>query len=218
MKKRDWTNITLPAFSNNYPLAPFKMRHLIIISAVFVLMSCLDNQKKPSPIASDRLELTPGPDKNLKEEHLETKTDITACDKTALDFLKLANKNIQTDFFHQLDSIRKVQYPQNDQDKAIFVDLTPALLDRFLRDLNKSEFSKTGKFKKEYYFGIAPPKYTDSKECKDAISITFDKKTCSFLLVIYNEFPEEWCQESSVIYGFKINGNRISDFGRNEAG
>lgn len=185
-------------------------------------MSCLDNQKKPSPIASDRLELTPGSDKNLKEEHLETKTaiqtDTTACNKKAIDFLKLANKNIQTDFFHQLDSIRKVQYPQNNQDTAIFVDLTPALLDRFLRDMNKNEFSKTGKFKKEYYFSIAPPKYTDSKECKDAISITFDKKTCSYLLVIYNVFPADWCQESSVIYGFKIIENRISNFRRNEAG
>jgi len=198
------------------------MRHLIIISTIFLLIGCADNQKKETPIASDRLELIPEPDKNLKEEHLESKADTqidsTSCDKTALDFLKLANKNIQTDFFHQLDSIRKVQYPKNDQETAIFVDLTPKLLDKFLRDLNKDEFSKTGNFEKEYNFNIAPPKYTDSKECKDKISITFDKRTCSFRLVINNEFFAEWCQESTVIYGFKINGNKISDFGRNEAG
>lgn len=161
------------------------------------------------PTKSDRLELIPEPD---------TQIDTISYDKRALEFLKLTNKNIQTDFFHQLDSIRKVQYPKNDQDTAIFVDLTPKLLDKFLRDLNEDEFSKAGNFEKEYNFNIAPPKYTDSKECSDKISITFDKRTCSFRLVIYNEFFAEWCQESIVVYGFKIKGNKISDFRRNEAG
>lgn len=198
------------------------MRYFIIISTMLLLISCLDNQKKRAAIPYDSLELTPGPDRNLKEIHSENNTNIqrdtTKCDKTALDFLKLANKKIQADFFHQLDSTKKVQYPNKDQDTAIFVDLTPKLLDRFLSDLNKEGFYKTGNFEKEYYFNIAPQGYTDSKECKDKISITFDKSTCSFRLVINNKFPADWCQESSVIYWFKINGNKISAFGRNEAG
>lgn len=198
------------------------MRHLIIISTIFLLLGCADNQKKEKPNTSDRLELIPATDKNRKAEDLEsnisTQIDTTSCGKTALEFLKLANKNIQIDFFHQLDSIRKVQYPKNDQDTTIFVDLSPNLLDKFIRDLNKVVFSKTGNFEKEYDFNLAPPKYTDSKECKDKISITFDKRTCSFQLVIYNKFFAEWCQETTVIYGFKINTNKISNFGRNEAG
>lgn len=135
-----------------------------------------------------------------------------------MDFLKLTDKTIQADFFHKLDSIRKVQYPKNDQDTAIFVDLTPKLMDIFIKDLNKDELNKTGSFEKEYNFNIAPPKYKDSKECIDKISLSFDKETCSFRLVIFNEFFAEWCQESSVFYGFQINGDKILDFGRNEAG
>ena len=125
---------------------------------------------------------------------------------------------LQADFFRQLDSIRKVQYPKNNLDTSIFVDLTPKLLDRFIKDLNKDELSKTGEFEKEYNFNIAPRQYADSKECKDKISITFDKNTCSFRLVIFNEFFAEWCQESTVIYGFEIDGDKILNLGRNDAG
>lgn len=198
------------------------MRYLVIFTIISLLIGCADNPKKETTIASDRLELIPEPDKNLKEENLALKEDqpidTTTCEKTALDFLRLANKNIQTDFFHQLDSIRKVQYPENDQDTAIFVDLTPKLLNKFLRDLNKDVFSKTGNFEKDYNFNIAPPKYTDSKECKDNISITFDKRACSFRLVICNEFFAEWCQESVVVYTLKADGNKILLIWRDVAG
>jgi hypothetical protein len=78
--------------------------------------------------------------------------------------------------------------------------------------------AKTGNFDKEYYFNIAPLQFSDSKKCKDKISITFYKETCSFILVIHNEFFADWCQESSVTYGFEINGDKISDFRRNVAG
>lgn len=135
-----------------------------------------------------------------------------------MDFLKLEDKTVQADFFHQLDSIRKVQYPKNDQDTAIFVDITPKLLDKFILDLNKDQLYKNDEFEKEYNFNIAPPQYTDSKKCKDRVSVAFDKKTCNFRLIVFNEFFAEWCQESAVIYAFKINGGKILDLVRNEAG
>lgn len=198
------------------------MRNLIIISTLLFFLSCTNYQEKETSTASDRHLLIPEPDSNLKEEYLKSKSnnqnETVSCDKTALDFLKLTDKKIQADFFHQLDSIRKVQYPKNDQDTAIFVDLTPKLLDNFIKDLNKDQLYKTGEFEKEYNFNISPPQYTDSKECEDKVSLTFDKINCSFRLIIFNEFFAEWCQESTVVYVFKINGDRILDFGRSEAG
>lgn len=172
------------------------MKQILVISTLFLLIACVDKSKNVS----------------------STTSDTASCDKSAVAFLKLANNSFQADFFHQLDSIKKVQYPQNDQDAAIFVDLTPKLLNMFLKDMKEGEFSKTNKFEKEYNFNIAPPDYTDSKECKDKISITFDKRTCSFLLVIYNEFFAEWCQESTIFYEFKIAGDKIYDLRRNIAG
>jgi hypothetical protein len=201
---------------------PIKMKHLITIFIIFSLFSCAQNQEKVTVTGADSIELTAESDNNLKEVPVESKagtqTDSGSCDKTALEFVKLNNKNTRADFFHQLDSVRKAQYPNNDHEPAIFVDLTPKLLDKFLKDLNKDQLVKTGNFDKEYYFKIAPLQFSDSKKCKDKISITFYKETCSFILVIHNEFFAEGCQESSVTYGFQINGDKISDFARNEAG
>lgn len=201
------------------PMMLFAMRRLIILLTIFFLIGCIDN-KKNAPTSSDKLIAVS--DKSLKEEYLESKAvpqiDTTSCDETALAFLELVDKNIQADFFHLLDSIRKAQYPQNDQDTTISVDLTPKLLDKFLNDLNKAQFAQTGKFEKEYNFNIAPPEFADSKACTDQISLSFEKNTCSFRLVITNRFFAEWCHGSSVVYGFKINGGKISSFGRNEAG
>lgn len=185
---------------------PIKMKHLITIFIIFFSFSCAQNQEKVTVTGADSTELA------------GTQIDSGSCDKTALDFVKLTNKNTRSGFFNQLDSARKAQYPNNDHEPAIFVDLTPELLDKFLKDLNKDQLVKTGNFDKEYYFNIAPLQFSDSKKCKDKISITFYKETCSFILVIHNEFFAEGCQESSITYGFEINGDKISDFTRNEAG
>jgi hypothetical protein len=198
------------------------MKHLIFILTIFLLFGCAENQEKVSVAKTDSVGLTPGSGKNVEKVFLESKsgtqTDSGPCDKTALEFLKLNNKNTRADFFHQLDSVRKLQFPNNDQDTAIFVDLTPKLLATFLKDLNKDQLVKTGHFDKGYYFNIAPQQFSDSRKCKDRISINFDRKTCSFYITIYNEFFAEWCQESTVTYGFKIKGDKISGFTRNEAG
>lgn len=152
------------------------------------------------------------------------KSELTTISKTFIqtcspeDFLKLKDKHLQEDFFAHLDSIRKVQYPNNNQDTNIFVDLTPKLLSRFLKDIDKDILIMTGRFEREYHFNIAPPGYSDPEICKDKISLLFNTESCSFRMIIYNTFFAEWCQESSVVYVFQINGNRITEFWRNEAG
>lgn len=138
----------------------------------------------------------------------------------AVDLMKLQNKELQNDFFKQLDSIRHIQYPNNDQETEIMVDFTPAMLKQFLKDIDTATLSKTGRFEKEYYFNIAPKGYSDPKVCKDKISVEFDFATCTYRMVIWNSFLVEpnWCTEHQVVYGFTIKNNKIIDLERNEAG
>jgi hypothetical protein len=76
------------------------------------------------------------------------------------------------------------------------------------------------RFAKTYHFNIAPKGYTDPEKCEDKIEVRFDEKNCSFQLFIYNTFLVEpdWCTESMVIYGFKLERGKIVDFWRQEAG
>lgn len=199
----------------------FNMKPLFLLLTAFLIISCADSKEKAATTA-DRLELVPEPDKKLKEEYFKKQDSIenkkTECEKLASDILKLKNKKLQNDFFHLLDSTRKVQYPKNNQDTNIFVDLTPKFLQQFLTDLDMDQLNKTGEFEKIYHFNIAPPKFSDSKDCKDKISISFNKTSCNFRMLIYNSFFAEWCQESIVIYEFQINEDRITNFWRTEAG
>jgi len=146
--------------------------------------------------------------------------ETTTKNCSAVDFIKLENKGLQKSFFTQLDSIRKVQYPDNDQETEIFVDLTPRLLNQFLKDINKDYLIKNGDFEKEYNFNISPPDYTDHIDCKDKIKIKYYPNSCSFRMEIHNTFlvPDNWCTESMVVYGFTIRDGKITDFGRNVAG
>jgi hypothetical protein len=149
-------------------------------------------------------------------EQIET----SKCTRTITDFLILKRKDLQIGLFAKIDSIRKVQYPDNDQETSIMVDLTAEYLTRFLNDLDSDSLTKIQRFEKEYHFSIAPKGFTDPADCKDKIAVSLDEKDCSFRLNIYNTFLVEpnWCTESMVVYGFKIKNNRIIDFWRQEAG
>ena len=153
---------------------------------------------------------------NNEIEQIESST----CSETISDFLKLNQQDLQTDVFVKIDSIRKVQYPDSDQETSIMVDLTAEYLTRFLNDIETDSLKKNQGFEKEYHFDIAPEGFTDPTECKDKIAVSFDNKDCSFRLNIYNTFLVEpnWCTESMVVYGFKIENSRIIDFWRQEAG
>ena len=149
---------------------------------------------------------------------------FTSCRQTqkcqALGLMKLQNKKFQDDFFKQLDSIRKVQYPNNDQETEIMIDIDRKLLIQFLKDIDQPALSKNKSFEKEYHFNIAPKEYSDPPECKDKISVEFYPENCGYRMVIWNTFlvEENWCTESQVVYGFEIQNDRVVNFSRNEAG
>lgn len=176
----------------------------------------LDSLKKDFPfnleLPSYELVIPPVPVQLTK---IEEKWDCSAND-----FLSLKNEKVSNQLFFKLDSIRSYQYPNNDQEVNISVDLTKEYLNKFLADIDKDILSKTGRYENEYHFNIAPKGYTDPKKCMDKISVEFSSTDCSYRMVIYNTFLVEpdWCTESAVIYSFKIKNKTIVDFYRNEAG
>lgn len=168
---------------------------------------------------SDML-IEPGTPTSETNKYSSEQPDFALCSTKALDFMLLQQETIQKTFFAQLDSVRQSQYPNNDQEREIMVDLTPEYLEKFLTDLSPDSLRKTGFFEKNYHFNLAPDGYTDPEVCKDKIQITFHEEYCSFRLCIYNTFWVEpnWCTESMVVYVFRIEGNKIIDFSRNEVG
>lgn len=137
------------------------------------------------------------------------------------DFLQLKNKELQADFFRVLDSTRKSQYRNNDQDIYNLVDITPDLLRKFLKDINADTLARHDVFEARYFFNIAPRSFTDSKKCDDLVTLRFFREDGSFRMIIDNVYPVEelgCAGGAQVIYGFKIRDNRIVDFDRQAAG
>lgn len=210
----------------NYLVPIKKMKNLIYILTVLTFFGCGNSEKRETTTTSNRMELVPEPDKDLREEYeksiakVSEQNDSTSCTGKNIDFMKLKNKKVQADFFSKLDSIRRVQYPDNNQETSIMVDLTPEYLIKFLKDIDSDSLIRNNQFEKEYHFNIAPKDYTDPEFCKDKIAVSFDVENCSFRLNVYNTFLVEpdWCTESMVLYGFKIKNDKIVDFWRQEAG
>ncbi len=202
------------------------MKTLTYILTVLLLIGCSnssDNGKVSEPIETESQSLT---DSTIEVEETQNanneieQIESSNCSGTISDFLKLEQQDLQTDLFAKIDSIRNVQYPDNDQETSIMVDLTVEYLTRFLNDIDADKLTQNQRFEKEYHFDIAPEGFTDPTDCKDKIAVSFDDKDCSFRLNIYNTFLVEpkWCTESMVVYGFKIKNSRIIDFWRQEAG
>lgn len=209
------------------PLAHIrKMKNIIYILIVLTFFGCGNAEKKGNTPTSDRMELVPEPDKDLREEYEKSidkdseQIAVTNCTGKIEGFLTLRDKELQADFFSKLDSIRKVQHPNNDQETSIMVDLTPEYLIEFLDDISLDSLTANKQYEKEYHFNITPKSYTDPEICKDKIAVSFDEENCSFRLNVYNSFLVEpdWCTESMVVYGFKIENDKIVDFWRQEAG
>lgn len=140
---------------------------------------------------------------------------------SVIDFMNLSNSELQNDLFFHIDSIRKFQYPNNDQDSCNSVELTPELLTKFLKDLNTDTLLETSSFKAFYHFNIFCPSFSDNETCKDKISVQFSKETCNFRMVIDNTYlveQNDCIGGSQVVYSFRISNNKIVDFGRQEAG
>lgn len=201
------------------------MKILIYILTVLTLIGCTDSTDIEERNKTAGKEIDSKTDKVLKEEPKKldresVQIESNDCLATSIDFLKLKDKNLRLGFFVKLDSIRKVQYPDNDQETSIMVDLTPEYLINFLTDIDSDSLLVNRQFEQEYHFNTAPKGYTDPKICKDKIAVSFNHENCSFRLDVYNTFlvQPDWCTESMVIYEFKIKNDRIVDFWRQEAG
>lgn len=202
------------------------MKNLIFLLTVLTIFGCANTEEVETTPSSDRMELVPEPDQDLRGKYKESigkdseLIPSTTCTVKIEDFLKLKDEDLQADFFSQLNSIRNVQYPNKDQETSISVDLTPEYLSEFLADISLDSLSANKLFEQEYHFNIAPKDYTDPEICKDKIAVSFDAENCAFRLNVYNTFLVEpnWCTESMVVYGFKIENDKIIDFWRQEAG
>lgn len=187
------------------------MRHSYLI--ILLCLACNNS-------ATEQTRSSPSKDstKTSKDTPAQTSDTFYHTQVRATDILYLNNPTLQKSFFSQLDSMLYSQYPKQDQEKDIFVDLTPKMLEQFLRDLDTNQLIKTGSFEKSYHFNIAPPMYKDTKACSDQITLEYDPKSEQFFLIIGNRFYYEWCQESSVRYNFTITQKGVRLIDRAEAG
>ena len=142
----------------------------------------------------------------------------TPCDPASLK--RLLEPALFESFFHCVDSMRRVQYPEGDQDTTHSVDLPRSILPEFLNNLDYDELSAAGVAEMEFQFHIAPKGYADPPTCKDKVSVRFFPDRCYFRLVVSNNFlvPPNWCHGAQVVYGFTIGRDRVLDFYRDEAG
>ena len=134
-----------------------------------------------------------------------------------LDFLQLKDSSLQDQLFIKIDSILKVQYPNNDKEN-IMVDLNKKWLDKFLNSINTDTFKIKNSFTFKVQFGNTIDNSKDTT-CLDDISIKYNSN-CSFTLTLSNYVLADptWCSGVSVLYHFRLNNGKITSFGRNAAG
>lgn len=174
------------------------MKCFILILTLIVSCSNDPNQKKLDQ-----------PKENLKVTKNRNKT----C--RPLDILMLKEKDVKTLFFQKLDSTVNKQYLGKKKES---VDLTQELLEIFLNDLDTKFFSRNLIFQKKYKakFVIEDKQ---SKNDSTTIELSYFQEDCFYRMAILNYYEtEEYADESSVIYFFKIENKQITNFGRQEAG
>ncbi len=136
-------------------------------------------------------------------------------------FLSLKSKNLQADFFRKINSVTAVQYPKS---KAQTVNITPAILNKYLSDIEKdlsTQVADTTTFERTYHYKLVPPEFAkQASNAKNKIYISFYPKGCVFTLhLLYSYYLKEHdvVVESSVIYHFTIINGKIVNFGRDES-
>ena len=136
-------------------------------------------------------------------------------------FLSLKSKTLQADFFKKIDSVTAVQYPK---EKAQTVNITPAILNRYLNDIEKDLSQQSvGEMiaERTYHYKLVPPEFAkQASNAKNKIYISFYPKGCDFTLhLLYTYYLKEHdvVVESSVIYYFTIIDGKIANFGRDES-
>lgn len=202
------------------------MKFISCILLLLILSSCNVEETNTKQHDNDRIVFVPEPDKDLREKYEKAdaekniKHDTDTCLKYHADLLNLKKKELQTEFFVMLDSIKNVQYPSNDQDSCNSVDLSPDLLKQFLNDIDIDSLKSSNLYTALYNFNIACHGFKDSDRCMDKISFQFFPETCGYRIVIENSYLVEGAciGGSQVNYGFKIKGDRIVNLSRQEAG
>ena len=136
-------------------------------------------------------------------------------------FLSLKSKTLQADFFKKIDSVTAVQYPK---EKAQTVNITPAILNRYLNDIENNLSQQPIEeimAEKTYHYKLVPPEFAkQASNAKNKIYISFYPKGCDFTLhLLYSYYLKEHdvVVESSVIYHFTIIDGKIVNFGRDES-
>ena len=131
------------------------------------------------------------------------------------------NKTLQADFFRKINSVTAVQYPKS---KARTVNITPAILNKYLSDIEKdlsTQVADTTTFERTYHYKLVPPEFAkQASNAKNKIYISFYPKGCVFTLhLLYSYYLKEHdvVVESSVIYHFTIIDGKIVNFGRDES-
>ena len=136
-------------------------------------------------------------------------------------FLSLKSKNLQADFFRKIDSATAVQYQEG---KAPTVNITPAILNKYLSDIEKDLSQEPIDeiiAERTYHYKLVPPEFAkQASNAKNKIYISFYPKGCVFTLhLLYSYYLKEHdvVVESLVIYYFTIIDGKIANFGRDES-
>ena len=119
-------------------------------------------------------------------------------------------------FIKTLDSTVQKQYPAGKEITS--PELNTEILTQFLNDLNLENFDETFKFQKKYNLKLTPKSVQTLNEI-NIIELVYYPKECSYRLSINCSYEtEDYSDESSVIYFFKIVDGKLKDFARQEAG
>ena len=136
-------------------------------------------------------------------------------------FLSLKSKNLQADFFRKIDSVTAAQYQEG---KAPTVNITPAILNKYLSDIEKDLSQQPIDeiiAERTYHYKLVPPEFAkQASNTKNKIYISFYPKGCVFTLhLLYSYYLKEHDVgvESSIIYYFTIIDGKIANFGRDES-
>ena len=174
------------------------MKYFILILTLIVSCSNNTNQKELD---------------KPKENFKVTKNRNKDC--RPLNILMLKEKDVKTLFFQKLDSTVNKQYLGKKKES---VDLSQELLEIFLNDLDTKIFPENLIFQKKYKAKFVIEDI-QSKNESTTIELSYFQEDCFYRMCILNYFEtDEYSDESSVIYFFKIENKQITNFGRQEAG
>ncbi|WP_334126806.1 hypothetical protein [Empedobacter brevis] len=172
------------------------MKNLFLLIVLIVCVSCLQNTKNADKTGE-----------NKTENNLDCKPE---------DILILTRKDMETEFFRKLDAVISKQYPEEKEKQTI--DITPELLNQFLRDLNINTLKNDSVFQKKYGVKLTSEN-TETRNESNTMELMYFPQDCTYRLSVNNYYEtNEFSDERSVSYSFKIENGHVTAFRRQEAG